>query len=369
MVIDVIDEACSKIRTEGKNKLEDLDIEHIISKMVNIPIERISKSEKDKLITLEKRLEETIIGQKEAVKKVANVVKRNRLGIRDSSKPIGVFLFTGPTGVGKTELVKVLSRELFDSEEIVRLDMSEYMEPHSVSKLIGAPPGYVGYGELGTLTERIRRKPYAIILFDEIEKAHKDVYNILLQLFDDGRLTDSKGRTVDFNNTICIMTSNIGAKNIISDKNVGFKYEIDNKDRYELMHKDVMKEVENAFTPEFLNRIDEIIVFNKLDEKSVENITRLMLNKTKDRINKQGFKIEFKEDLIKYVSQLGYDVKMGARPILRVIRTKIEDEITEYILNSNITEKDEMKIKYNEKTEKIEIKTVSSRKLAKNAQK
>ncbi|MBR6688980.1 MAG: ATP-dependent Clp protease ATP-binding subunit [Clostridia bacterium] len=361
-VIDIIDETCSKVRTEGRNRLESTDVEQVVAKMVNIPVEKISKSEKEKLITLEERLEENVIGQKEAVRKIANVIKRNRLGIRDAKKPIGVFLFTGPTGVGKTELVKVLARELLDSEsKIIRLDMSEYMEPHSVSKLIGAPPGYIGYGELGTLTEKVRRNPYSIILFDEIEKAHSEVYNVLLQLFDDGRLTDSKGRTVDFNNTICIMTSNIGARNIIEEKTLGFKKEITNSERYESMYKEVMKEVKNKFSPEFLNRLDDVIVFNKLDELSIEKITKLMLNKTKERITKYGFKIEFKDNLIKYVSLTGYDAKNGARPIIRTIKTKIEDELAEYILKTNISDNDRIKIGYSKSKDRIEIAKVKSR--------
>ena len=362
-VIDVIDEACSKIRSEGKIKLEKKDVQYVISKMVNIPVEKISKSEKEKLVTLEKRLEENIIGQQEAVKRLANVVKRNRLGIRDSNKPIGVFLFTGPTGVGKTELVKVLARELFDTEDVVRLDMSEYMEPHSVSKLIGAPPGYIGYGELGTLTEKIRRNPYNIILFDEIEKAHAEVYNVLLQLFDDGRLTDSKGRTVDFNNTICIMTSNIGARNIIEDKVVGFNKKLTLEARYNEMYKEVIKEVKNKFSPEFLNRIDDVIVFNSLDEYAVYEITKLLLNKTKSRMKENGLKIEFKEDLIKYISLEGRDTKNGARPILRTIRTKIEDEIANYILKTNINENDELKIRYSKSKNKVMVSKLKKRNL------
>ena len=360
-VIDIIDEACSKIRVEGKNKLECTDIEQVVAKMINIPVEKVGKREKDRLIGLEKRIEEQIRGQKEAIKKISNAIKRNRLGIRELNRPIGVFLFAGPTGVGKTELVKVLARELFNSEdEIIRLDMSEYMESHSISKLIGAPPGYVGYGELGTLTERVRRNPYSIILFDEIEKAHQDIYNILLQLFDDGRLTDSKGRTVDFNNTICIMTSNIGAKNIVDEKMLGFKKETSKEERYNIIHKEVIKEIKNNFSPEFLNRLDEIIIFNKLDKNAIEEITRVLLNKTKERINKQGFKIEFKEDLAKYISLVGWDDKNGARPILRTIRSKIEDEITEYILKTDITEKDILKIGYNKKINKVRIRKMKN---------
>ena len=244
--------------------------------------------------------------------------------------------------------------------------MSEYMERHSVSKLIGAPPGYVGYGEIGILTEKVKHNPYSIILFDEIEKAHPDIYNILLQLFDDGRLTDSKGITVNFNNTICIMTSNIGARSITENKTLGFTKLEKEKEEYEKMKKEVMDEVNKRFSPEFLNRLDDVIVFNKLNKDDVLRITRLMLNETKTRILKKGLKIEFNDELEKYISVIGYDAKKGARPILRAIRTKIEDELSEYLLKNEIEKEEKLKIRYISKNDKIQIrKSPKSRKVEK----
>ncbi len=256
----------------------------------------------------------------------------------------------------------MLASELLDSKEnIIRLDMSEYMERHSVSKLIGAPPGYIGFGELGTLTDKIKRNPYSIILFDEIEKAHPDIYNILLQLFDDGRLTDSKGSTVNFNNTICIMTSNIGARNITDAKTLGFAKVNSEKEEYENMKKEVMEEVNKRFSPEFLNRLDDVIVFNKLSKEDILNITKLMLKDTKERIMTRGLKIEFNGELEKHISVVGYDAKKGARPILRAIRTKIEDELSEYLLKNEVEKDEKIKIRYIPKKDKIEISKTSLR--------
>ena len=239
--------------------------------------------------------------------------------------------------------------------------MSEYMERHSVSKLIGAPPGYVGFGELGTLTDMVKRNPYSIILFDEIEKAHPDIYNILLQLFDDGRLTDSKGSTIDFNNTICIMTSNIGARNITDTKTLGFAKVDSEKEEYNKMKSEVMEEVNKRFSPEFLNRLDDVIVFNKLSKEDVLKITKLMLKNTKDRILARGLKIEFNEELEKYISVIGYDAKRGARPILRAISTKVEDELSEYLLKNEIEKEAKIKIRYIPKKDKIEISKIPLR--------
>ncbi len=235
------------------------------------------------------------------------------------------------------------------------------MERHSVSKLIGAPPGYVGYGELGTLTDKIKRNPYSIILFDEIEKAHPDIYNILLQLFDDGRLTDSKGSTVSFSNTICIMTSNIGARNITENKTLGFAKVNSEKEEYEKMKKEVMEEVNRRFSPEFLNRLDDVIVFNKLNKDDVLRITRLLLKDTKERISRSGLKIEFNEELEKYISVIGYDAKKGARPILRAIRTKIEDGLSEYLLKNEIDKEERLRIRYIPKKDKIEISKIAAK--------
>lgn len=267
--------------------------------------------------------------------------------------------------MGKTGIVKALAEELFDDENaIIRVDMSEYMESHSTSKLIGSPPGYVGFGEGGYLTEKVRRNPYSIVLFDEIEKAHADVYNILLQILDDGRLTDSQGRTVDFKNTICIMTSNLGAKNIVENKSIGFVKEEENKqEQYEKMKKEVMEQVNKKFSPEFLNRLDDVIVFNKLDEASVKKITRILLKDVEQRAKAQGIKIKFEDNLIDYISKVGYDSKKGARPLKREIQSKIEDKFADYIIEQKIDLKDSVIISFSETKNDVVITKMESSKV------
>lgn len=370
--IDVIDEACSKAKymkdkkQENKDCVEVLkdkilqessqknsiiinekDIEEIVSKWVKIPVEKISEDDILKLKDLEKKLKKRIIGQDEAISVLVKAIKRNKVGLRDPKRPIASFLFTGPSGVGKTQIVKTLATELFDDENsIIRIDMSEYMESHSASKLIGSPPGYIGFGEGGYLTENVRRKPYSLILFDEIEKAHTDVYNILLQILDDGRLTDSQGRTVDFKNTICIMTSNLGARNIIENKSVGFVKGENKQQAYEKMKQSVIQEVNKKFSPEFLNRLDDIIVFNKLDELSLNKITRLLLKDVEQRAKLQGIKIKFEDNLVDYISKVGFDSKKGARPLKRAIQTKIEDKFVDYIIEKKIDMKDRIVMSY-----------------------
>ena len=254
-------------------------------------------------------------------------------------------MLLGPTGVGKTELTKALAENLFgDENAMIRLDMSEYMEPHSVSKLIGSPPGYVGYDDGGQLTEQVRRKPYSIILFDEIEKAHPDVFNMLLQILEDGRLTDSNGRVVSFKNTVIIMTSNTGARNIVERKQLGFVNKQKAEEDYEKTKEEVMSELKKMFRPEFLNRLDEIIVFKKLDTESIEKITSLMLDKFKKRVEKKNMKITISDDVIKYIAKVGYDETYGARPLRRAIQSNIEDKFAEAILDKKIKEKDNVKI-------------------------
>ncbi len=380
--IDIIDEACSKVKyikstkQETKDKVEQIkeqiqqvksikkcitiqskDIEEVVARITKIPVEKVSQDELLKLKGLEARLKKRVIGQDEAVAALCRAIKRNRVGLRDPKRPIASFLLTGPTGVGKTEIVKVLAAELFDDENsIIRVDMSEYMESHSTSKLIGSPPGYVGFGEGGYLTEKVRRKPYSIVLFDEIEKAHIDVYNILLQILDDGRLTDSQGRTVDFKNTICIMTSNLGARNIVENKSIGFVKE-DNKDEaYNKMKKAVMEEVNKKFSPEFLNRLDDVIVFNKLDETSVKKITRLLLKDVEQRAKLQGIKIKFEDDLVDYISKAGYDSKKGARPLKRAISRKIEDKFADYVIEQKINMKDSIVFSFSKEKNDVVIK-------------
>ena len=279
-----------------------------------------------------------VIGQDEAVEAVAKAIKRGRMGLKDPNKPIGSFLFLGPTGVGKTELSKALAENLFGSEEaLIRIDMSEYMESHSVAKLIGSPPGYVGYDEAGQLTEKVRRKPYSVILFDEIEKAHPDVMNMLLQVLDDGRLTDSQGRTVNFKNTVIIMTSNVGAKLITDKKTLGFIEEKENGEKeYQDIKKDVMAELKKEFKPEFLNLIDEIIVFHKLEDNQIRKIVDIMLNNVAKLLKEQGIKLTVDENAKDLVAKKGTDKTFGARPLKRAIQTMVEDKIAEAMLDGKI---------------------------------
>lgn len=321
--------------------ISEEDICQVVSNWTKIPVVKLNQTEVEKLKKLDENLKARVIGQDEAVESLARAIKRARVGLKDEKRPIGSFMFLGPTGVGKTELTKALAENLFGNENaMIRLDMSEYMEAHSVSKLIGSPPGYVGYDEGGQLTEQVRRKPYSIILFDEIEKAHPDVFNMLLQILDDGRLTDSNGRTVDFKNTVIIMTSNAGARNIVEKHSIGFASKIDREVEYEKTKENVMQELKKIFRPEFLNRLDEIIVFNKLTEESTNKITRLMLNEFEDRLKSRNIKVEITDEVVKHISKVGFDETYGARPLRRAIQSQIEDKFAEAILDKDIKDKD-----------------------------
>ena len=324
--------------------INEENIAQIISKSTGIPADKISRNENEKLKNFENKLHERVIGQNEAIEAVAKAIRRGRVGLKDPNRPIGSFLFLGPTGVGKTELSKAVAECLFGGEkDLIRMDMSEYMESHSVSKLIGSPPGYVGFEEGGQLTEKIRRKPYAVILFDEVEKAHPDVMNILLQILDDGRLTDSNGRTVDFKNTVVIMTSNIGARLITDKKNLGFgnsKNE-DVQKEYENTKKDVMAELKREFRPEFINRIDEIIVFHKLSDDEIKQIIELMLKQLENNLQKQKINVKIDESVKELIAKQGINKSFGARPLRRTIQSLVEDSLADAILNS----KDESKEK------------------------
>ncbi len=324
--------------SKNVSTLKEEDIANVISSWTGIPVSKVSQSENDKLKNLEENLHKRVIGQDEAVSAVAKAIKRSRMGLKDPNKPIGSFLFLGPTGVGKTELSKALAENLFGSEDaLIRIDMSEYMEPHSVAKLIGSPPGYVGYDEAGQLTEKVRRKPYSVILFDEIEKAHPDVMNMLLQVLDDGRLTDSQGRTVNFKNTVIIMTSNVGAKLITDKKTLGFIEEKENGEKeYQDIKKDVMGELKKEFKPEFLNRIDEIIVFHKLEDNQIRKIVDIMLNNVAKLLKEQGIKLTVDENAKDLVAKKGTDKTFGARPLKRAIQTMVEDKIAEAMLDGKI---------------------------------
>ena len=321
--------------------LTEEDIAEVIASWTGIPVKKITQDENEKLKHLEETLHKRVIGQNEAVEAVSKAIRRGRVGLKDPNRPIGSFLFLGPTGVGKTELSKALAEALFGNEEaMIRVDMSEYMEPHSVAKLIGSPPGYVGYDEGGQLTEKIRRKPYSVILFDEIEKAHPDVMNMLLQILDDGRLTDAQGRTVNFKNTVIIMTSNVGAR-MITDKNVlGFSQSTDNKEsqekEYENIKKDVMSELKKEFRPEFINRIDDIIVFHKLTDEDIGQIIEIMLKQVQNRLKQQEYNVEIDASVKDLVAKKGVDVNYGARPLKRAIQSNVEDKIAEAILDGKI---------------------------------
>ena len=324
----------------------DDEIARIISRWTGIPVTRLTEGERAKLLTLEDQLHKRVVGQDEGVKRVTDAILRSKAGIKDPTKPIGSFLFLGPTGVGKTELAKTLAENLFDDEQnMVRIDMSEYMEKYSVSRLIGAPPGYVGYEEGGQLTEAVRRKPYSVVLFDEIEKAHPDVFNVLLQVLDDGRITDSQGRTVDFKNTVIIMTSNAGARSIAAPKRLGFTSVETPEQSYEMMKKGVMDEIKNIFKPEFLNRIDDIIVFHPLEKEEITRIVRLLTDVMAKRVKENmNITVSFTKKAIEKIAEEGYDKAYGARPLRRAIQSKIEDAFAEEYLLGNIKAGDKVSV-------------------------
>ena len=326
--------------TKSITTLTEEDIAEVVASWTGVPVKKLTQTENEKLRNLEQTLHQRVIGQNEAVDAVAKAIRRGRVGLKDPNRPIGSFLFLGPTGVGKTELSKALAESLFGNEDaMIRIDMSEYMEGHSVSKLIGSPPGYVGFDEGGQLTEKIRRKPYSVILFDEIEKAHPDVMNMLLQILDDGRLTDAQGRTVNFKNTVIIMTSNIGARLITDKTTLGFSAGDKNEEsqkEYETIKKDVMGELKKQFRPEFINRIDEIIVFHKLNEEDIKQIIDIMLNQVTKRMAEKSYKFEIDNSVKELIAKKGVDTDYGARPLKRAIQNILEDKIAEEILNGNI---------------------------------
>lgn len=337
-----------KEKASKKLLVDENQIADIVASWTKIPVKRLEQEEAERLVMLESILHERVVGQSEAVTAVAKAIRRGRVGLKDPKRPIGSFLFLGPTGVGKTELSKALAEAMFGSENsIIRVDMSEYMEKHSVSKLIGSPPGYVGYDEGGQLSEKVRRNPYSVILFDEVEKAHPDVFNILLQVLDDGHITDAQGRKVNFKNAVIIMTSNAGAENIVSPKKLGFSTVEDEKKNYDVMKSNVMDEVKRIFRPEFINRIDEIIVFHSLTKEDIRNIVSIMVAGISTRIQSQmEICLELDEAAKDYIVEQGYDEKYGARPLRRALQNKIEDRLAEEVLDGKIKRGDTVKVSY-----------------------
>ena len=313
------------------------EIAEVVSRATGIPVSKMMQGERDKLLNIEEKLHERVVGQNEAVTIISDAIRRSRSGLSEPNKPYGSFLFLGPTGVGKTELSKALAEFLFDSEDhLIRIDMSEFMEKHSVARLIGAPPGYVGYDEGGYLTEAVRRKPYSVILLDEVEKAHPDVFNVMLQVLDDGRLTDGQGRTVDFKNTVIIMTSNLASQMIQEKAN----------EDYQVLKLSVMGEVKNYFKPEFINRIDEVVVFHALEESNIELIASIQLENLKKRITALEMSLEFSKEAIKQIANAGFDNVYGARPLKRAIQSEIENPLAKKILAGEFMASNRIKVDY-----------------------
>ena len=361
-------EKAAKLRDkekELKNKLEGLktnwktkkevsnlivgedEIASVVSQWTSIPVEKLTEKESERLLKLEEILHQRVIGQNEAVKSISRAVRRARVGLKDPKRPIGSFIFLGPTGVGKTELSKALAEAMFgDENNMIRIDMSEYMEKHTVSRLIGSPPGYVGYDEGGQLTEKVRRHPYSVVLFDEIEKAHPEVFNILLQILEDGRLTDGKGKTINFKNTIIIMTSNVGATTIKKQKSMGFtaSKSDDSESQYEKMKDNIMEELRKSFRPEFLNRIDDIIVFHQLEEEDLKQIVKLMLKDVSSRLKDQEIEIGFTDKAQELLAKEGFDLTYGARPLRRAITKTVEDKLSEEMLRGNVKKGDKVEV-------------------------
>jgi len=359
--IELLEKAKAKWEDETKSKrytVNEDNVAEVIGMMTGIPTQRIAQNEGAKLLGMGDELQRKVIGQSEAIGKLSKAIQRTRVGLKDPLKPIGSFVFLGPTGVGKTELARVLATYLFDKDDaLIRIDMSEYMEKFSVSRLVGAPPGYVGYEEGGQLTEKVRRKPYSVVLLDEIEKAHPDVFNLLLQVLDDGILTDGLGRRVDFRNTILIMTSNIGARDLKDfGAGVGFATGSKRESMDELMKSTIKNALKKTFSPEFLNRLDNVIVFNSLKREHIHEIIDISLSKLFARIEALGYKVELTEKAKDFLGDKGYDPQFGARPLNRAIQKYLEDAVAEEILKGDLSEGDVLLADYDGKGEELKIK-------------
>jgi len=355
-----IEETNTRSKKTDKGVVSEIEITEVLSNWTGVPVYKLTSSESSKLLGMEDELHKRVIGQDEAVKTVSKAIRRSRSGLKDPKRPIGSFMFLGPSGVGKTELAKTIAEFLFDKEEaLIQIDMSEYMEKHSVSKLVGSPPGYVGYDEGGQLTEMVRRRPYSVILLDEIEKAHPDVFNILLQIFEDGHLTDSQGKRVDFKNTVVVMTSNLGAREIQKNTPMGFK-KINTEDlSYDEIKEKVMSELKQAFRPEFLNRVDEVIVFHKLQKKQIYSIMDLMMSRVQQQLELQGVMIELKKSAKDLLLDKGYDSTMGARPMRRCIQNLIENPISEKLISGEVKSGQKIEVSAKDKKMRFEIKKLS----------
>jgi len=356
-LLDLEKDKWEKELSRNKETVDEEKVAEVVAMMTGVPVQRIAQAEGVRLLKMRDELTESVIGQDEAIRKVVKSIQRNRAGLKDPNKPIGTFVFLGPTGVGKTQLAKVLAQYLFDSvDNLIRVDMSEYMEKFSVSRLVGAPPGYVGYEEGGQLTEKVRRKPYAVVLLDEIEKAHPDVYHILLQVLDEGQLTDSLGRRVDFRNTIVIMTSNIGTRQLKDfGQGVGFETKAKKQDRDDYAKSVIQKALKQTFAPEFLNRIDDVVIFNALSREDIHKIIDIELRGLYDRIHNLGYEITISATAKDFIAEKGYDIQFGARPLKRAIQKYLEDPMAEVIIKASLHEGDTISVGFNKKKEEITI--------------
>jgi ATP-dependent Clp protease ATP-binding subunit ClpC len=338
------------------------DIAYIVSKWTGVPVTKLEQTESDKLLKMRDELHKRIVGQDQAIEALTHAIQRSRAGLKNLRRPVGSFLFLGPTGVGKTETAKALAGFLFgDENALVRIDMSEYSEKFTVSRLVGAPPGYVGYNEGGQLSEKVRRRPYSVVLLDEIEKAHPDIFDTLLQVLEDGRLTDATGRTVDFRNTVVIMTSNVGTREISSSKTLGFQRTAGGELSYQVMKDKVIAETKRIFNPEFLNRIDETVVFHSLTNEDLQNIVEILLRESGENLKSRGIAITFGEKAKEFLVKVGYDPAYGARPLRRAVQVYVEDPLSEEILRGNIPDGSEVLAEPDEKGERLRFVVNGSR--------